>query len=342
METSLPESRRKFFLLSGERSTLPQAELRALVEVYDCKARLEKIHNRVFIVEGRFSPDAILKRGAYINAGGLFLSHCKMEDMERNINSFAFEDFIEGSVAFSASVYNLSHEPLSEKVEVMVGSAVKRRLPNARVSLKKPQKIVIGIIFENNLLIGVSDYMSKKGWGSRRPRTRPFFHPSVLYPKFARVLVNLSRVREGEVLLDPFCGTGSILIEASLIGTKTVGIDVSMKMCRGTMDNLRHYGLETLGVINSDSLRLPIRYTDAMATDIPYGRCSSSKGLKTKDLLQELISQARDVVPRGRYCVIVYPKAIELDSLESFNVKEDHEIYVHRKLTRAVTVLVRR
>ncbi|MCP8303899.1 MAG: hypothetical protein H3Z50_00265 [archaeon] len=339
METPIPESRKKFFLLSGEKSTLLQAELRALVEIYDRKARFEKIHDRVFVVDGKFSPDTILKRGAYINTGGLLLTHCKMEDMERSINSIAFEDFMESSVIFSASVFNLSHKPLSEKVEVIIGSAVKRRIPDARVSLKDPKKIVIGIISDNHLLIGVTDYMSKKGWRSRRPRTRPFFHPSVLYPKFARGLVNLSRVREGEVLLDPFCGTGSILIEASLIGAKTVGIDVSMKMCRGAMDNLRHYGLEALGVINSDSLRLPIRHADAMVTDIPYGRCSSSRGLKTKDLLQEFVSQAGDVVPRGRYCVIVHPKTIELDSPEAFDVKEDHEVYVHSRLTRAVTVL---
>ena len=342
MANSIQQCRNTFFLLSGEKSTLNQAELRALVEIYDRKARFEKIGERVFVVSGKFNPNIIVKRGAYVNAGGLLLTQCKMEDMERSINSIAFEEFIDDSKIFSASVFNLSNKPLSEKVEIIIGSAVKRRIPKAKVSLTNPKQIVTGIISNANLIIGITDYMNKKGWVLRRPRTRPFFHPSILYPKFARGLVNLSRIKEREILLDPFCGTGSILIEASFIGANCIGIDISMKMCRGAMNNLMHYRLTTLGIINSNSLKLPIRQADAIATDIPYGRCASSRGLKTSNLLQEFISKAKDILPKGRYCIFVHPKTIRLDDLDGFEVKEDHEVYVHRRLTRAITVLKRK
>ncbi|MEM3078526.1 MAG: DNA methyltransferase, partial [Nitrososphaerales archaeon] len=231
---------------------------------------------------------------------------------------------------------------LSGKMEAIIGSAVKERLPKAKVSLKNPQNIVIGIIFGEHLLLGFTDYMEKRIWKSRRPRARPFFHPSALYPKFARGLVNLSHVKEGDLLLDPFCGTGSVLIEASIIGINTIGIDVSMKMCRGSMDNLKHYMLESLGVINSDALMLPIRNVDAIVTDVPYGRCASSRGIKTTNLLQDFILQADAIMPKGRYCIIVHPNTIELNNLDAFEVKERHEVYVHRSLTRAITVLRKR
>lgn len=333
---------KKFFLLSGERSTLPQAELRAIVETYDDKARFEAINDRVMVVDGRFDLKTILKRSAYANAGGNLLTHCKIENAEKSIKAIAFDEFMEDSVSFAAYIFNLSDQHLSGKMEAIIGSAVKERLPKAKVSLKNPQNIVIGIIFGEHLLLGFTDYMVKRIWKSRRPRARPFFHPSALYPKFARGLVNLSHVREGDLLLDPFCGTGSVLIEASIIGINTIGIDVSMKMCRGSMDNLKHYMLESLGVINSDALMLPIRNVDAIVTDVPYGRCASSRGIKTMNLLQDFILQADAIIPKGRYCIIVHPNTIELNNSDAFEVKERHEVYVHRSLTRAITVLRKR
>ncbi|MCP8308708.1 MAG: methyltransferase domain-containing protein [archaeon] len=330
---------KKFFLLSGERSTLPQAELRAIVETYDNKARFEIIDERVIIVDGRFDLNTILKRSAYVNAGGYLLTRCKVMDAERIINAIAFDEFMDNSVSFAASVFNLSNQHLSGKIETIIGSSVKRRLPNAKVSLKNPQKMVIGIIFDDYLLLGFTDYIDRKSWRLRRPRVRPFFHPSALYPKFARGLVNLSHVKEGEIILDPFCGTGSILIEASIIGIDTIGIDISMKMCKGAMNNLKHYMLESLGIINSDALMLPIKNVNAVVTDIPYGRCASSRGIRTLNLLQEFISQAEDIMPKGRYCVIVHPNTIKLNELDGFEIKERHEVYVHRTLTRAITML---
>lgn len=331
---------KKFFLLSGEKSTLPQAELRAIIETYDDKASFDIVDERVIIVDGNFDLNTVLNRGAYINAGGYLLTQCKIKDAERTINAIAFDEFMDNSVSFSASVFNLSNQHLSGKMEAIIGSAVKRRLPNAKVSLKNPEMVIVGIIFYDNLLLGFTDYTNrKKGWGLRRPRARPFFHPSALYPKFARGLVNLSHVKEGELLLDPFCGTGSILIEASIIGINTIGIDISMKMCRGAMNNLKHYMLDSLGIINSDALVLPIKKVDAIATDLPYGRCASSRGIKILNLLQDFIIKANSTIPKGRYCVFVHPNTIELNELDQFEVKERHEVYVHRNLTRAITIL---
>ncbi len=47
---------------------------------------------------------------------------------------------------------------------------------------------------------------------ARKVTHRPFSLPISLHPKLARALVNLARVPMGGVLLDPFCGTGGILL----------------------------------------------------------------------------------------------------------------------------------
>ncbi|MEM3078434.1 MAG: hypothetical protein QXR38_02950, partial [Nitrososphaerales archaeon] len=74
---------------------MPQAELRAIVETYDDKARFEAINDRVMVVDGRFDLKTILKRSAYANAGGNLLTHCKIENAEKSIKAIAFDEFME-------------------------------------------------------------------------------------------------------------------------------------------------------------------------------------------------------------------------------------------------------
>lgn len=54
-------------------------------------------------------------------------------------------------------------------------------------------------------------------------------YPARLHPATARVLVELvgSRLRDGEALLDPFCGSGTTLVEARFLGLPAVGVDLN-------------------------------------------------------------------------------------------------------------------
>jgi len=54
-------------------------------------------------------------------------------------------------------------------------------------------------------------------------------YPARLHPATARGLVELigSRMREGESLLDPFCGSGTTLVEARYCGYPAIGVDLN-------------------------------------------------------------------------------------------------------------------
>jgi len=80
-------------------------------------------------------------------------------------------------------------------------------------------------------------------WGSRdfgRPAADA--RSGMLPPKVARILVNLAfpEAYSGEqlTLLDPFCGVGTILAEAMLLGWKVIGIDQSENAVANTRKNL--------------------------------------------------------------------------------------------------------
>ncbi|MFA4955178.1 MAG: hypothetical protein WC641_07770 [Patescibacteria group bacterium] len=62
----------------------------------------------------------------------------------------------------------------------------------------------------------------------------------MLPPKLARIMVNLARVPDGGTLLDPFCGGGTILMEAALASQAKliIGSDIAAKQIADTQKNI--------------------------------------------------------------------------------------------------------
>jgi predicted RNA methylase len=103
----------------------------------------------------------------------------------------------------------------------------------------------------------------------RKHHAKPF-HTSVSLPaRMARGLVNLV-VPPAVSVLDPFCGTGSILLEAQALGLRTHGVDISAKMVQIARDNLAHFGYQ--GAIELGDAMQCTQRADAIVTDLPYGR----------------------------------------------------------------------
>lgn len=80
---------------------------------------------------------------------------------------------------------------------------------------------------------------------TKRDRSKPYADrkKGMLSPKLARIMVNLSGkeleiINSNKVLYDPFCGTGTVLMEALLRGYRVIGSDIDQKACLGTQKNL--------------------------------------------------------------------------------------------------------
>lgn len=70
----------------------------------------------------------------------------------------------------------------------------------------------------------------------------------MLPPKLARLMVNLAGAPKDGVLLDPFCGSGTVLSEAALLGHRAlIGSDVSEKAVQDTVRNFA-WTVERVGV----------------------------------------------------------------------------------------------
>lgn len=71
----------------------------------------------------------------------------------------------------------------------------------------------------------------------------------MLPPKLARMMVNLAGAHADTTLLDPFCGSGTIVTEALLLGYRNIiGSDISDRAVRDTKNNCRwvrtEYGIK--------------------------------------------------------------------------------------------------
>ncbi len=51
------------------------------------------------------------------------------------------------------------------------------------------------------------------------------------HPQLVKGLLNIIGIKEGETVLDPMCGSGTLNVEASLLGIHSIGIDVSPFCC---------------------------------------------------------------------------------------------------------------
>lgn len=100
---------------------------------------------------------------------------------------------------------------------------------------------------------------SAKSW-YKRDRLKPYSdpHKGLLPPKIARMMVNIalgSSEPEGKTLLDPFCGSGTILLEAGELRLKLVGNDLDPVQLSGARRNLDFLKFSA-NLLNYDATKL--------------------------------------------------------------------------------------
>jgi tRNA (guanine10-N2)-dimethyltransferase len=337
-----------FFLLSGENETLPRSELKAILETEGYVFNEMEQFDQVLRLDVDIKcVNAVKKRSAYtrICALELFACEASMTEILQKANSIRFRDMLKNGEAFSVRIKRVktySEDLNTMTLEAALGKVVLQSAENVKVNLDTPDKTFIGVLTSNKLIFGVKlAEVETKPYVTRRPRKKPFFHPSAMQSKLARCMVNLSHARACELLLDPFCGTGSILIEASLIGCHVIGIDVQPRMAKGCAENLQHFKLDYQGLIIADGREPPLLRVDHIVTDPPYGRSATTMKSNTKLIIEALLTSAQSMLRKGQRICIAAPKTLNIVQVGTslgYKHVESHFAYVHRTLTREIAV----
>lgn len=315
---------RSLVLLSGEGTTIPSSEAKSLFLTYDQASRFESPSPRLLIAESEADPFLVGRRIAYARRVGVLVdgppqANPMLKGKRVRFRSF---DLIPGL-------------PPPDPAEYLAGA-------DATIDLVSPDLELTLVRADREYLAVTSPGTMAQRWAERRPRRRPYFHPSAIFPKLSRALVNLSRCGEGRTFLDPFAGTGSIPLEAHLVGAVVVAMDRDAKMTRGALANMKGLGQGWGGVVRASSPSLPVSRVDAVATDIPYGRASSTHRGDPQLILELALAALADVCVPGSHIVMMHPQEVKARGGPDLLPVEEHHLHVHKHLTRTITVLRRR
>jgi tRNA (guanine10-N2)-dimethyltransferase len=266
-------------------------------------------------------------------------------DALQKMNEYPWENVIKGSYAVRVKKLDKNKFINTLEFEKKAGSIIKTKVdPNITVNLENPSTLIRAVTFNGKIFIGKRiASINKKHFYELKPHKRPFFYPGSMSPKLARCMVNLTLIEEGQILLDPFCGTGGILIEGGIVGAKLIGTDLDPKMVEGTKENLTYCGFNNWNVFRADARRLKLdKLVDAIVTDPPYGISASTRGETSENLYKQSMIALQDIIKEGGLFCLATPHYLNIDEIlegTKFIITEQHHIRMHKSLTRVISVL---
>lgn len=365
----------KFFIL-GSHPELSKAEIESVLG-RSCPAPQKQV---LFVDDA--SLDAVLlqqqlagtiKIGRVIGEAESYIE----ENAATLIASLASGAGGKNKISFGISVYDIGAEKKTESIRRRqgyggqvahdrddLGKSVKKILKEAgrpvRYVSSKEAELSSVIVQENDLLASGGEYclfvdkdkiivgkteavQDFKAWS-----VRDFGRPArdsksgMLPPKLARMMINLSGAKTDETLLDPFCGSGTVLMEADLLGFEhVIGSDISAKAIADTKKN--HAWLETYFETNKSILEnlfvspaesldsvLPLAngelegvcLVDAIVTEVYLGhpRTKPATEKEIQKTTQELLpiyessfQTLRKLIKPGGTAVVAFPAFVMVD-----------------------------
>ena len=286
----------KFFMLSKHNIDLAREEVLALT-----KSKDYELFDNILITEDK-SKLKLENRLGYTHKIYKFLFKCKIKDFITKVKNYDWQSIYKKD--FCVRIHN--SKQFSEKD---IASIIWNSLKKPKVNLEKPgtkidfifnKKIVIAGLFLNNI---------DKSFLNRKAHLRPSLHPTSLHPGLAKACINLTELEKGTIL-DPFCGSAGILIEAALMKFNIIGYDLDKTQLKRAKINLDHYKIKNYKLIND-----------------------------VDKLYKEFLEKSSKVT---KNMVIIFPNFINYKKMISktkWKKKNEFAEYIHKSLSRKIVLL---
>jgi len=329
------------FELSKEHPTIPKAEILSCLKAEKINYKILEKNDDILLID--IKNDSRLNRVAERLSYTFFIdSYLFSSSIDADeLSNVALKHDINQKGSIAVKYKNRSKFANSKKiVETLANIYTKDR----KVDLINPYIEIRALITEEKIYVGCKKFeINRSEFETRKVQYRPFFSPISLHPKIARALVNLSCIKKGEILLDPFCGTGGILLEAGILGVNVVGGDIKDEMVEGCKKTLEHYKIKNFNVFCSDIENIGdfVKNVDCVVTDFPYAKSTTTKGENLKDLcLRSFDIISKIVKKRGRVVVGLHDLNLLSIGKKYMDIDCIYEIPVHRSLTRFFAVFI--
>ncbi len=328
------------FEFSKEYKNLQIAEVLSCLETEEINYEIIESNQDLLIISTNSNYDlinrAVSRLALTYNIGELLfktlnsLQEIKKKALKNKINDI-------GSIAIKYK--NRSKNIDSQKIVKILAEiyAIDRK-----VDLLNPKIEIRCLITDNIIYVSRNiNKIDRKQFEKRKVQFRPFFSPISLHPKLSRVMINLSMIKKNEILLDPFCGTGGILIEAGILGIRIIGNDIDKKLVSGCEKNLKYYDLENYSLYNLDigKINNKIPKIDAVVTDFPYGKSTTTNGEDIISLYERAFINIYKVLKKGRRAVVGLANKDLINIGENFfSILNIFDVRVHNSLTRYLII----
>lgn len=324
------------FELSKEHETLPKAEVIACLQAENVSHTIVESKDGVLVIEADVEGDVIKRLKERLSLT-FFIDELlfSCQPLLREIKEYATQNNIDKKGSIAINYKNRSRSIDSQPIVKALAEIYSK---NRVVNLTNPDIQIRVLITESKIYVGLKIVeMDRSQFEKRKVQYRPFFSPISLHPKLARALVNLSMIRKNDTLLDPFCGTGGILIEAGLIGANVIGVDIEEKMIEGCEKTLDFYKIKNYELVCSDigEIKNYISYVDSIVTDLPYGKSTTTKGENLRRLYDRAFESISNVLKKKGIAIVGLSNKDMISIGEKyFSLTDKHEYRVHGSLTR--------
>lgn len=223
----------------------------------------------------------LICRGAYVHTGLRLIAQAEtLDDLISKVTGLTFE-----AQDFRIEYLKLAQQKKINGREAAIQLAnVIRAYPN----LQAPRHRFLLIEREQGIYFG--EILVEAEHSYTRHDAKPFRTSTSLPSRLARALVNLVSP-PARTILDPCCGTGTILLEAQAVGLVSFGVDWNPRMAGMTRKNLEYYSYPAdVTCANFMDMNRP---ADAIVTDLPYGLFMHDKA----ENLQGIIRHAHSLAP---------------------------------------------
>ena len=332
----------RYFFELGNNPALSIAEIFSVLRTSE---NYQIINNKILIIESETELETkklIEQMGGVIKIGKIILEKVEKINLE-NLNEYLDGRIkIKTKIFFGFSYYgnkNINLKPLGMEVK----KYFKQKNLSSRWVNSKENILSSVVVEQNNLLkkgfelaiiedgkdflIGETTAVQPFKELSFRDYGRPARddHSGMLPPKLAQIMINLALApfanKKNAVLLDPFCGSGTLITEACLIGCENIiGTDISSKAVLDAKKNInwaikdkeknkaRIFECDIKKIAN----KIQEKSIDAIATE-PYlgpqrGRIDIKKVIKDLENLYSIaFAQFNKILKPKRRIVIIFP-----------------------------------
>ena len=320
-----PTHYHNYWFILGRESLIAAAEIDAVLSLkkYDYTTEILKTE---LLASDEFEPKIMINRlGGTIKIAKELADNISEEGMEKLILDNL--KTISGKINFGISIYSYSKDAKENLVLAEnLGKKIKKGLKEEGLSVRyvenKEAVLSSVTVTKNNLTGRGREFLIQKNpegtyslaqTEAVQPfeqfSARDFGRPGrddlsgMLPPKLAMMMINFAQTHPNSTLLDPFCGSGTILSEAILLGyNNLIGTDISEKAISDSKKNVEWVAKQfsisnsqfsiNFQVSNVENLNKIItsKSIDSIATE-PY----LGKPLRGRETKQDLLTQAREL-----------------------------------------------